>query len=176
MSDLVIAYGMQKKARKAHGGMMEHKEKSGMPCAAHGAVMCHKCHGGKMMAQGGFVHEEEESGYEPMPHENKGHAYSHEEENQDFPEEERDMVARIMASRAKGYSKGGQVSNKTEPLADFEENEFDDLVKRDDLDFHYTGANSGDELGNEQEDHDRHDIVSKIMKSRRLKDRNPRPA
>ena len=40
----------------------------------------------------------------------------------------------------------------------------------------YTGANSGDEIGNEQEDEDRRDIVSRIMKSRRLMDRNPRPA
>jgi hypothetical protein len=48
-------------------------------------------------------------------------------------------------------------------------------VKDDDLEQHYTGENSGDELGNAQEDEDRRDIVSRIMKSRRLKDRLPRP-
>jgi hypothetical protein len=94
-------------------------------------------------------------------------------ENQDDHE---DMVGRIMRQRAKHYSRGGQVSNDTPIVADLEENQFDDLVKDDDLDSHYTGANSGDEIGNEQEDEDRRDIVSRIMKSRRLKDRLPHPA
>lgn len=76
----------------------------------------------------------------------------------------------------KYYSRGGKVSNRTPVAADFEPNQFDDLVLDDDMDFSYTGDNSGDEIGNEQEDEDRHDIVSRMMKSSRKKDRNPRPA
>ncbi len=86
-----------------------------------------------------------------------------------------DLVMRIMRKR---YSKGGQVANEGEDrdLVDFDPNEFDDLALNDDLEFHDTGANSGDELGNEQEDEDRKDIVSRIMASRKKKDRLPSPA
>jgi hypothetical protein len=44
------------------------------------------------------------------------------------------------------------------------------------MEFCYTGANSGDEVGDEQEDEDEHDMVSRIMKSRLKKDRMPHPA
>lgn len=81
-----------------------------------------------------------------------------------------DMVGRIMKSR------GGMIANDSEPEADFESAEFDDLANRDELESSYTGANSGDEIGNSQEDDDRSDIVSRIMRSRSKKDRNPRPA
>jgi len=86
-----------------------------------------------------------------------------------------DMVRGIMKKR---YSKGGQVANDVGDGqdADKKENQFDDLVLRDDLEEHYTGANSGDELDNAGEDERRRDIVAKIMKSRKLKDRLPRPA
>jgi hypothetical protein len=77
---------------------------------------------------------------------------------------------------AKHYSEGGKLANKTEITADFEPNAFDELALEDDLEQHYTGANSGDELGNDQEDEDRHDIVSKIMRSRTKRDKLPRPA
>lgn len=84
-----------------------------------------------------------------------------------------DLVARIMTK----MSKGGQVANESEPEADSMPAEFDDLALRDDLESHYgDDDNSGDELGNAQEDEDRKDIVSRIMSSRRKKDRNPRPA
>ncbi len=91
-----------------------------------------------------------------------------------------DMVGRIMKQRQQQFSEGGRVANEdhgpnNSRLAGFSPNEFDDLSLRDDLEFSYTGANSGDELGNEQEDHDRHDIVSRIMKSRNKKDRLPNP-
>jgi len=98
---------------------------------------------------------------------------------------EDDMVDRIMKKRspsfegeARLYSEGGKVANDTHPFeCDFEDpNEFDDLVLRDDLDYEYTGKNSGDELGDEAEDERRADIVSRIMASRRKKDKNPRPA
>lgn len=86
-----------------------------------------------------------------------------------------DLVMKIMKKR---YSQGGQVANDvgTGQEADKLPNQFDDLVLDDDLEFHETGANSGDELGDEAEDEDRRDIVKKIMKSRAKKDRMPRPA
>lgn len=87
-----------------------------------------------------------------------------------------DMVGRVMAQRQRMYSKGGKVANDTPITADFKKNDFDDLAMRDDLEYEYTGKNSGDEIGNEGEDGRRKDIVSRIMKSRAKKDRNPRPA
>jgi hypothetical protein len=93
------------------------------------------------------------------------------------------IVDRIMARRSPDYSadarlsEGGQVANETEPYADSMPAEFDDLVLRDDLESSYgDDDNAGDSLGNDQEDEDRHDIVSRIMASRRKKDRMPRPA
>lgn len=121
-------------------------------------------------------HGEYEVGAEGMDEDNEHHAekmYPHAEENQDDHE---DMVGRIIKQRAKHYSHGGQVANDTPIRADFEDNQFDYLVKDDDLEQHYTGANSGDEIGNDQEDEDRRDIVHRIMKSRSKKDRMPRPA
>jgi hypothetical protein len=73
------------------------------------------------------------------------------------------------------YSEGGKVANQDEIEAGFDPNEFDVLHLEDDLNFHDTGANSGDELGNSREDEDRKDIVSRIMASRRKKDRLPNP-
>jgi hypothetical protein len=93
------------------------------------------------------------------------------------------MVMRITMGRAKGYSKGGKVANEEsgestdEPtMAKADGNEFDDLALRDDLEFKDTGANSGDELDDAQENHDRNDIISRIVKSRAKRDRMPSPA
>ena len=97
-----------------------------------------------------------------------------EEMEDDLPDS--DIVRRILKSRCEPMSRGGRVANDDGPIADFEENEFDDLVKRDDLEFDYTGENSGDELGNEQKDEDERDVVRRIMKSRNKKDRMPHPA
>jgi hypothetical protein len=101
----------------------------------------------------------------------------HAVENQD-PLHEMDMVTRIMHKRyPEHFAEGGEVKDE-EPTAGFESNDFDELdrdppetAEADD-----TGANSGDEVGDEQEDDDRKDIVSRIMKSRAKKDRNPSPA
>lgn len=99
----------------------------------------------------------------------------------DHPEGHADggMVDRIMAKK---YSEGGKVANERQgdstdvmPTAGDAPNEFDDLALRDDLEFHDTGANSGDELGNAQEDEDRRDIVSRVMRSRAKRDRLPNP-
>lgn len=89
-----------------------------------------------------------------------------------------ELIERIMKHRA--MSEGGKVANEDHgphesKLADFDPNEFDDLTLRDDLEEHYTGANSGDKLGNEQLDHDEDDMISRIMKSRTKKDRLPNP-
>lgn len=90
--------------------------------------------------------------------------------------EDQDMVSRIMAKRQKMYSKGGRVANQDEAEADFMPNEFDDLHLRDDLESSYTGENSGDYLSSPGEEERRRDMVSRIMASRRKRDRNPSPA
>lgn len=91
-----------------------------------------------------------------------------------------DMVGRIMKQRQEHYSMGGKVANggedKLKDMADGDPNNFDDLPLKDDLKFSYTGKNSGDEDDDMQEDHDRKDIVARIMKSRAKKDRMPSPA
>jgi len=96
----------------------------------------------------------------------------------------RDMVGRIMKQRAQEYSKGGQVANdtdrakgKSEHRDDMGSGRYDDLVNRaDDMeDADYTGVNSGDELDSADENARRRDIVSRIMASRKKKDRLPNP-
>lgn len=104
------------------------------------------------------------------------------EQDEMVPEDE-DMVSRIMKKRHK-YSEGGKVANEDQgesasipdQMAKAQPNEFDDLALRDDLEFNYDGENSGDELGNDQEDMDRKDIVARIMASRKKKDHLPNPA
>ena len=83
------------------------------------------------------------------------------------------MVMRIMMGRARGYSEGGKVANENsgestdEPtMAKWDGNDFDDLALRDDLESKETGANSGDMDNNSQENRDREDIISKVLKSR----------
>ncbi len=79
-------------------------------------------------------------------------------------EPEIDLVDCAMKKR---YSKGGVVSNESEDLADEDPNEFDDEVLDDHLTAHEP-ANEG-ELGDKQEDEDRHDIVAKLMRLRSKK-------
>lgn len=84
------------------------------------------------------------------------------------------LVDRVMAKR---MSKGGMVANDTtDNMADDKEAQYDDLVLRDDLDFSYTGENSGDELGNAEMDENDRDLINRIMRSRAKRDRMPRPA
>lgn len=82
-----------------------------------------------------------------------------------------DVVSRVMKKRK--MSEGGRVANETEPMAPAEPNEFDELVKDDDLEAHYPGD---DEIGDATVEGEEHDLISRIMRSRALKDRNPRPA
>lgn len=88
-----------------------------------------------------------------------------------------DMVGRIMKQRQQHFSKGGMVANQDTQITGMMPNEFDDLHLRDELDGSdmETGAAAGDNLGNAQEDKDRRDIVSRIMKSRAKKDKLPNP-
>lgn len=91
--------------------------------------------------------------------------------------EDSPTIMRIMSKRVKKYSKGGMIANDdTDEMADAMPAEFDDLANRDELEFSYTGENSGDELGNSQEEMDRRDTVARIMRQRKMKQSNPRPA
>lgn len=159
---------------KAEGGQIQDNYQSS--CTEHCESPC-------------SIHPQAEPMEETMPADPAGSTGMHSSLNQlgDRSEGAGDMdsihplIRKIMMGRAQGYSEGGKVANqdhgpKDSRLAGFDQNEFDDLSLRDDLEQHYTGANSGDELGNSQEDSDRRDIVSRIMKSRAKKDRMPRPA
>lgn len=167
---LAIAYAMKRKAQKmAHGGLAQEEQESG-----YQMMPCKMCEGGScpkhMMAKGGFIEDEKSSGYLDMP--------EAKDKMNPMADEEDDMVSRIMKRRM--MSEGGRVANEDHGpndnrLAEFSPNEFDDLSMRDDLDSSYTGANSGDEIGDEQEDEDKHDIVSRIMKSRKMNDKMPIP-
>jgi hypothetical protein len=122
----------------------------------------HEAYGGHIgYADGGFVKEEMESGYCKECDEGTCMAHG-------------GIVDRAMKKHM--MSKGGMVANDEddEEMSDFHKNDFDDLAMRDDLEFNYTGENSGDELGDEREDEDRHDIVSRVMKEWRKKDRMPK--
>lgn len=87
------------------------------------------------------------------------------------------------AAVAGSYAEGGDVvdrimrKRKGEPEADFKPNGFDvmDQIEVHD-DANYTGANSGDMLGNEKMDENDRDLISRIMRSRAKKDSMPRPA
>lgn len=141
-------------------------------------------HAMKKRAKKSFLGEEKASGFEDhegndvksgVGHELLGQHGAHEEgagDSNAVPP----LIMKIMMGRPQGFSEGGKVANSDEAEADFSPNEFDDLHLRDDLEEHETGANSGDEISDEQEDHDRKDIIKKVMKSRAKKDRNPSPA
>ena len=116
------------------------------------------------MAMGGAL----ESGYSELPteHELMNHAGN-------------SLVDRIMAKRQNMMAEGGVVADEGEAdePADHEANDFD-YLSTGDLDDSTTNSGSadGDQLGNSQEDEDQRDMVARIMKSRSLKDRMPRPA
>ena len=106
------------------------------------------------------------------------HETPHEQEEHEevMPHGKRDLVDRVME---KHFSKGGVVANDGEDdldeMADGRDNEFDVMPIEDELEDHETGANSGDELGDKEQDKDRHDPVMRAMVKYK-KQRNPRPA
>lgn len=81
-----------------------------------------------------------------------------------------DLVGQVLKGRK--MSQGGKVANEQGSGVDGLPNEFDDLALRDDLEFSYTGANSGDERGDSSL---LDDAVAKVM-LRRRKQHNPKPA
>ncbi len=87
-------------------------------------------------------------------------------------EQDADMIARIVSKRRE-YSKGGMVANDTPPLADSLPADYDDLALRDDLE---DDSSAGNEIGDEALDKSDEDVVSKVMSSRKKKDKLPRPA
>jgi len=79
-----------------------------------------------------------------------------------------------MMEKAKCYSHGGVVANDTDmDFAKKEPAEYDYLVKEGGDSFHYTGANSGDELSTSGEAHRKEEMLRKIMASRAKKDKMP---
>lgn len=188
---LSIAYAMKKKRKKmASGGEVDQDAPSLPGAQDFQSGFRKKTH----YAEGGFVKEEKASGYEEMPEEHDlmngpAMAEDHKGLNQHkvgkHDSLKDDLVDRIMEKMSPDYSsearlsEGGMVANDTGngQVADEMPNQYDDLVLRDDLESTYgDDDNSGDALGNAQEDEDRRDIVSRIMKSRRKKDRLPNPA
>lgn len=164
---LAISYSMKKKAKKmAKGGRIEDNHQP-----EHSETHPEEVH---EMDSGYVDHEGDD-----VKHDAEAMAEDDKSLNQHADEQsaDEDMVSRIMKKRS--YSKGGMVANGGEDdldkMADGRPNNFDDLALRDDLESSYTGENSGDELGNDREDADREDIVSRIMRSRAKKDRLPNP-
>lgn len=156
---LAIAYAMKRKAQKrdrkedddnyADGGMVDLQRVEESDYPERGPDVCPDCESGHCSMHGA-----------------------------DMMEHGGDVVDRIMHKGMKKMSEGGRVANddfgpEQEDMIGFKENEFDDLPLRDDLEQHYTGANSGDELDNEEQEEDRHDIVGRIMRSLGKKDRMP---
>lgn len=170
---------MDKPKLEAHGSEMSKRDRA-----------IHAFRGGYI---GSYQHEEDEvdgGDAHPMAEENVEHPESHDSMvshdvmNQEGDEDEGagggdpmdPVVMKIVMGRAKGYSKGGMVANEdsgesaSEPdeMAKWEDNEFDELGKSGGMDGHYSGS---EEIGDEQEDHDRDDIVKRVMKSRSKRDR-----
>lgn len=173
---LAIAYSMKKKAKKmADGGSVGPTLGSIINYPGSSTTAPSKPKG---YAEGGEVEQEEHDPeydqYRLMARSEEPHEM--EMENQIHDMNKHGLVDRIMAKRQM-MSEGGKVANDTPITAGFDSNDFDDLVHRDDLESTYgDDDNAGDELGNAQEDHDRSDIIARIMRSRAKKDRMPRPA
>ena len=118
--------------------------------------------------------DSEHKAYGGLAEHHKAHELHGVHEGHQTEAHEKDIVGRIMHKKMHHYSKGGQVANDVGVgFAMKEPAEYDELVKDDDLEFHYTGANSGDNEGDAREDHDRHDIVARIMASKKKKDKMP---
>lgn len=190
MSDMAVKYNMAKKRKMAKGGMADCYADGGdveveEPAPADSFAGYDKSKAKKVsdsfmnMAEGGFVEEEDASGYHAMPEENADVMAEHAIPNQDHDATALDMVDSIMKMRsmAKGYAEGGAVANDTPPDVEFEDNQFDDMVKDDSLEgkADYTAENSGDEDGNEALDEEDDDVVDSVMKSRKKKDKLPNP-
>ena len=127
----------------------------------------------KYLAEGGEAYHED--GPVLNPHKTKKFMDAFSSTYAEGGDVDDDMIHAIMKKRG---NTDGAMANEDGPIADSEEAEYDDMVLDDNMGHKadYTGENSGDYDGDMQEDEDRHDIVKSIMKSRRLKDKMPRPA
>ena len=189
---LAISYSMKKKAKKmAMGGMADSRLQSDehedeMVGSAGGPEMDHAnldlAHQSAAEKRNAAAMSEDERALNQHGADEQGPDSTLMAEGGQITDNEQDeahmedMVGRIMKKRQQHFSEGGRVANRTNiDTADHDPAQFDDLVLRDDLESSYTGANSGDELGNEQEDHDREDIVARIMRSRAKKNKLPNP-
>lgn len=170
MSDISIAYTMKKKAKKkASGGTVESGDKT-----------MNYAKGGSVEDDGPVVEKTPvQAGSAPPPQE-PAQLVSQEEAEKfrkgaNFAEggsvacpscghQGDGMVDRAMVKK---MSKGGQVANDTGEgqSAGSLPNQFDDLVLRDELEQHYTGANSGDEKGGPSKD----DLVARAMLKKKAK-------
>lgn len=189
--NMAIAYAMKKKAKRmAEGGMLtkdgyqsECTEHCEVPCAIHEEASGFVDHEGDDVKHDHMAMEEDDRMLNQHGDDETGPTGSRMAKggfigSEQSDAHEDDMVGRVMKKRQKMYSEGGKVANDDHPFEyEFEEpDQFDVLAKEDDLKSSYTGANSGDELGNKRLDEDDEDIVSRVMRSRSKKDRNPRPA
>jgi hypothetical protein len=147
---LAVKYAMKKRMAKG-----------GMAMCAHGGDPsgCEMC-----MADGGEVAQD------PGPPVDPDKAKKAEESmRKAFGYADGDMVERAMQKRM-------AESGEEEPVADFEDNDFDRMDQiGEEHDADYSGANSGDEDGNAALDEDEDDLVMRAM-MKRHKDKNPRPA
>lgn len=131
-------------------------------------------HGG-MLTHDGYESEcNEHCDHPGKPHPQASGYVDHEgddvKHNHMAMKEDDDMIGRLMKKHM--YSKGGMVANDTPDIADFEDNEFDDLVKDDHLESkqHDYGDHDGNKYGADHED-----MISKVMMKRK-KQHNPNPA
>jgi hypothetical protein len=156
------------------------RKQSSTPEADAATEEDNKPHMTKQYAEGGKIMDKKERAMKAFKGETGDAAFNKEEQANIPQPAEQDPSEGIVDRIMKKMSQGGKVANadhgpNDSRLAGFDPNEFDDLVLRDDLESSYTGANSGDEIGNTQEDDDRDDIVSRIMKSLNKKDKLPSP-
>ncbi len=177
-TDMDRSYSNQK-AKEAHHKVLSELQsmpKPNLPMYEGGAVS----EDDRMLNQHGEYEEGPQGGGQGFHGESYAGNPGNSADNYQSESHEEDMVGRIMKMRQRMYSEGGRIANADHGedqanLAGFAPNEFDDLVLRDNLHSSYTGENSGDNLGNAQEDADQQDIVSRIMRSRAKKDRLPNP-
>lgn len=189
--NMAMAYGMKKKAKKMamggdaghqseeHDEDMLHQSMDSLPEAETGSID-RKSRAMRAFAGGGMVegaHQSPGMGHtihihvNPQAQQDTG-AMHPQKMAEGGDVDDCDMVGRVMKKR-QGYSEGGKVANEEsgestdnpESFAKADGNEFDDMALDDDLEFHDTGENSGDEDGSELNQ----DFVGKIMKKRSKK-------
>lgn len=178
MKSLALAYGMKKKAMK--GEQSSCNSSCEAECAIHPKASGFEKHEGDVKRPNHEAIEEDDRDLDQHGAIEEG-PEGHETAKEDAPhmaeggmlqseDHEMDMVGRIMKQREQMFSEGGRVANeaKSNRGTDF-------LATNDDLEFNYTESNSGDELSSPGEDERRKDIVSRVMASRRKKDRLPNP-